>query len=153
MQAYSQATPPSSTGLDFTQDSPCTSLPAVDAPTALLGLVELYIALKSKPMAILCGPPDSGKLAAARALASYLAGNSAPRFQEMVGHAWWASRSEGVAMFTEAQGRFNRDKILAVIEEAARDQTSGRVYVALLSRISPAEWSELALLAVQFRRG
>jgi hypothetical protein len=153
MQAQRQATPSSSTGLDFTQDSPCTSLPAGGIPATGLGLVELYIALKSKPMAILYGPSDSGKLGAARTLAERLAGSGGLCLQEMVGHAWWASRSESVAMFTEAQERFNHDKIRALIEEAAEDQTAGRLFVGLLSRISPAEWFELALLAAQFRRG
>ena len=153
MQAQRQANPSSSACLDSTQDSPCTSLPAGRIPATGRGLVELYIALKSKPMAILYGPPDSGKLGAARTLAQRLAGSGGVCLQEMVGHAWWASRSESVAMFTEAQERFNRDKMLALIEEAAGNQAAGRLFVALLSRISPAEWSELALLAVQFRRG
>ena len=153
MQAQRQGTPSSSTGLDFPQGDRCTGLPAGGAPTALPGLVELHIALKSKPMAILYGPPDSGKLGAARTLAQRLAGSGGLCLQEMVGHAWWASRSESVAMFTEAQERFNRDKILALIEEAAGDRAAGRLYVALLSRISPAEWNDMAALAVQVRRG
>ena len=153
MQAQRQATASSSTGLDFPQGGPCSSPLAGGAPKAMPELVELHIALKSKPMAILYGPPDSGKLGAARTLAQRLAGSGALCLQEMVGHAWWASRSESVAMFTEAQDRFNHDKILALIEEAAEDQAAGRLYVALLSRISPAEWNDMAALAVQVRRG
>ena len=60
---------------------------------ATRGLVALYVALKSKPMAILWGPAGSGKLAAARTLAATLAGRGEACLQEMVGHAWWASRS------------------------------------------------------------
>ena len=33
------------------------------------------------------------------------------------------------------------------MEEAGRDRSAGAVYVALLSRISPAEWNDLATLA------
>jgi len=107
-------------------------------------LMELYVALKSKPVAILVGPAGSGKLAAARALGSRLARADATCFQQMVGHAWWASRSAGVALFTEAQQRFNREKMLAMIEEDAAAPAGEGLRVALLSRISPAEWSEIA---------
>jgi hypothetical protein len=106
--------------------------------------MELYIALKSKPAAILVGPAGSGKLAAARALGSRLAKADDTCFQQMVGHAWWASRSAGVALFTEAQQRFNREKMLAMIEDDAAAPDGERLRVALLSRISPAEWSEMA---------
>ncbi len=117
------------------------------------GLVALYVALKSKPMAILYGPPDSGKLAAARALGANLANGGTMCLQEMVGHAWWASGLESVAVFTAAQDRFNRDKIQAMFEESARCQGAGHLHVALLSRISPAEWGYLAELAAQLRHG
>jgi len=117
------------------------------------GLIELYVALKAKSVAILCGSAGSGKLAAARAVGSWLAGSSPASYQEMVGHAWWASRCEAVALFTEAQQRFNHDKIMALMEEAARDPAAGRISVALLSRISPAEWGYLAALALQVDRG
>src|SRR3990172_8020789 len=112
--------------------------------TVSFRLMELYIALKSKPVAILVGPAGCGKLAAARALGSRLARADATCFQQMVGHAWWASRSAGVALFTEAQQRFNREKMLAMIEEDAAAPAGGGLRVALLSRISPAEWSEIA---------
>ena len=114
---------------------------------------ELYVALKSKPMALLYGPVRSGKLDAARAIASHLAGPGSSRIQEMVGHAWWASGLEGGAVFTGAQERLNREKILALMEEAGRDRSAGAVYVALLSRISPAEWNDLATLAFHLDRG
>ena len=111
------------------------------------GLIELYVALKAKSVAILCGSAGSGKLAAARAVGSWLAGSGPASYQEMVGHAWWASRCEAVALFTEAQQRFNHDKIMALMEEAARDPAAGSISVALLSRISPAEWGYLMALA------
>jgi hypothetical protein len=71
----------------------------------------------------------------------------------MVGHPWWASGVEGAAVFTAAQERFNLEKIQALMVEAARDHSAGRIYVAVLSRISPAEWNDLAALALQFHRG
>ena len=115
-----------------------------EGTTVSFRLMELYIALKSKPVAILVGPAGSGKLAAGRALGSRLAKADDTCFQQMVGHAWWASRSAGVALFTEAQQRFNREKMLAMIEEDAAAPDGERLRVALLSRISPAEWSEMA---------
>jgi hypothetical protein len=116
-------------------------------------LGELHVALKSKPIALLCGPVRSGKLDAARAIARHLAGPGSSRIQEMVGHPWWASGVEGAAVFTAAQERFNLEKIQALMVEAARDHSAGRIYVAVLSRISPAEWNDLAALALQFHRG
>jgi len=116
-------------------------------------LTELYVALKSKPIAVLHGPAHAGKLAAAREVARRLAGPDSTCLQEMVGHPWWASGVEGAAVFTAAQERFNLEKIQAVMEEAARDHSAGRIYVAVLSRISPAEWNDLAALALQFHRG
>jgi hypothetical protein len=118
-----------------------------------LRFTELYVALKSKPIAVLHGPAHHGKLAAAREMARRLAGTDSTCVQEMVGHPWWASGVEGSAVFTAAQERFNLEKIQAVMVEAAMDHSAGRIYVAVLSRISPAEWNDLAALALQFHRG
>jgi hypothetical protein len=67
----------------------------------------------------------------------------------MVGHAWWAGRSGDVGFFTQAQTRFNSAKILALVEEALQPENAQRVYIACLTRISPAEvisfFSEIAL--------
>lgn len=125
--------------------------PSTATEVATRGLVELYVALKSKPMAILCGPAGAGKLAAARTLAARLAGLGEACLQEMVGHAWWAGRSGDGALFAEAQQRFNRDKFLAMVEAAVARPSI--VHIALLSRVSPAEWIYLAGLAAEFRRG
>ncbi|MEW6569117.1 MAG: hypothetical protein AB1449_13330 [Chloroflexota bacterium] len=104
-------------------------------------------------MAVVHGPAGCGKLAGLRRLTGLLAGNDPLRFQEMLGHAWWASRSPSVALFTEAPRRFNCDKLLALVEEAALTESPCRVFIALVERISPAELSCLAELAVQARRG
>jgi hypothetical protein len=139
--------------LSFTLDLALANSPiGEDLPTPLQ-IGELYVALKSKPMALLYGPARSGKLDAARAIARHLAGPGSSRIQEMVGHPWWASGVQGAAVFTAAQERFNLEKIQALMVEAARDHSAGRVYVAVLSRISPAEWNDLAALALQFHRG
>src|SRR3990172_10483323 len=84
-------------------------------------LMELYVALKSKTVALLVGPAGSGKLAAARALGARLAAADGMCFQEMMGPPWWASRSAGVALFTEAQQRVNHQKGQAPLRGAAAE--------------------------------
>jgi hypothetical protein len=104
-----------------------------------VSIVNVYVALKSKPLAILTGPQRSGKIALVQSLAQVLTGGDPLRCQMMVGHAWWAGASREVALFTEAQTRFNTDKILALIEEAWKPENANRVFLACLTRISPAE--------------
>ncbi len=119
-----------------------------------IAIVNFYVALKSKPLAILTGPAQSGKIALVQSLAQVLTGGDPLRCQMMVGHAWWARASREVALFTEAQTRFNTDKILALIEEAWKPENVNRVFLACLTRISPAElmgfFSEVAF---QLRHG
>src|SRR3990172_7730118 len=119
-----------------------------------MSIVNFYVALKSKPLAILIGPAQSGKIALVQSLAQVLTGGDPLRCQMMVGHAWWAGASREVALFTEAQTRFNTDKILALIEEAWKPENANRVFLACLTRISPAElmgfFSEVAF---QLRHG
>ncbi len=120
-------------------------------PTAM---VNLYVALKAKPMAILTGFAHSGKVALIRTLAQALMGDDPFRCQMMSGHAWWAGQTGNVALFTDMQTRLNADKVLNLIEEARRPENAQRVYIACLTHISPAEligfFSELAC---QLRHG
>jgi hypothetical protein len=118
-------------------------------------VVNFYVSLKSKPLAILLGPADSGKVALVQSLAQVLIGDDPFRYQPMVGHARWASGSENVTLFTEAQTRFNDDKLLALIEEALRPENiASRVFVACLTHISPAELIDFfAEVALQLRHG
>jgi hypothetical protein len=119
-----------------------------------ISIVNFYVALKAKPLAILAGPAQSGKIALVHSLAQVLTGGEPLRCQMMVGHAWWAGASREVALFTEAQTRFNTDKILALIEEAWKPENGNRMFLACLTRISPAElmgfFSEVAF---QLRHG
>ena len=102
-------------------------------------VVNFYVALKSKPLALLAGPVHSGKIALVESLAQILTGGARVQCQMLVGHAWWAGRSESVALCTEAQSRLNAGKVLALVEEAIQPENANRVYLACLSRISPAE--------------
>lgn len=108
----------------------------VQAETA--DLVNLYVSLKSKPLAVLVGPSQQGKLALARSFAQTFVGES-PQFQIMSGHAYWASGSDQVSLYTEAQAHNNGEKILKLVDEANLARNSRRLYIACLSKISPAE--------------
>jgi hypothetical protein len=117
-------------------------------------IIHFYVALKSKPLMLLAGPSQSGKIALVQCLATALTGGSSWRCQFMPGHAWWAGRSGNVGLFTEAQTRLNTGKILALIEEAQRPENTSRVFVACLTRISPAELEGFfAGTAFQLQRG
>ena len=116
-------------------------------------IVDFYVAVKSQPLAVLIGARNTGKVALVKALASALTGSDPQRRQSMIGHAWWAAGSGNVSLFTEAQSRFNAEKILSLIEEARRPTNAHRVHIACLLRISPAELSGLFTpLALQFRQ-
>jgi hypothetical protein len=101
-------------------------------------IVNFYVALKSKPMAILSGPMSSGKVALVENLMLILAGGTI-QCQKMEGHAWWAGESGNVGFCTDTQTRFNTTKILCLAEEALQPENANRVFMACLTRISPAE--------------
>jgi hypothetical protein len=117
-------------------------------------VVNLYVALKSKPLLLLLGPANSGKVAVLRCLAQALTGGDMFRCQFMPGHAWWAGQSGNVALFTNAQLRLNTGKLLALLEEAHAPQNRERLLLACLTRISPAELlTVFSDTAFQIRRG
>ncbi len=93
-------------------------------------IVNLYVALKSKPMAILTGIAHSGKVALVRVLAQTLIGDDPWRCQMMSGHAWWAGQTGNVALFTDIQTRLNSDKVLNLLEEAGRPENARQTYIA-----------------------
>ena len=102
-------------------------------------IVNLYVALKSKPLVILVGQRATGKIALVEGLARALTGGNPIQYQKMIGHAWWAERSENLAFFTQVQTRFNTWKIFALIEEANLPENRNQAHIACLTRISPAE--------------
>ena len=61
------------------------------------------------------------------------------RCQMMVGHPWTFGKSENLAMFTEVHTRNTTEKLLGLIEEAWLPENARRVFIACLTRISPAE--------------
>ena len=119
-----------------------------------IAVINFYVALKSKPLTILAGPEQSGKIALIWSLAQVLTGGNRLQCQMMVGHAWWAERSSDVSFGARTQTRFNTEKIFALIEEALQPANSQRVYLACLTHISPAEFTGyFSEVAFQLRHG
>ena len=102
-------------------------------------IINLYVALKSKPLAILVGPDQTGKIALVQYLAKSLVDNHYSRCQIVAGHPWWASTCDNVAAHVETHTRFATEKMLAVIEEASQPENRQSVFIACITRISPAE--------------
>jgi hypothetical protein len=102
-------------------------------------ITNFYVALKSKPLAILTGPAHSGKIALVQCLAHNLMGGNCQQCQVMVGHPWSFGHTENLTLLIEAQMRCNTEKLLGLIEEAWRPGNAHRVYIACITRISPAE--------------
>src|SRR4030042_3062986 len=102
-------------------------------------ITNFYVALKSKPLAILASPAQSGKTALVRGLAQSLSEQDDLFIQMITGHPWWAEGSNNVASHTELHIRFSTEKVLSIIEEAARPGNADQVFIACLIQISPAE--------------
>ncbi|HLA99279.1 MAG TPA: hypothetical protein VJL34_12560 [Anaerolineales bacterium] len=122
--------------------------------TDQIEVVNFYVALKSKPLAILVGPAETGKVALVRCLAHSLMGNEPLHCQMMSGHPWWADKNENIALFTGIQTSFITEKLLCLIEEAWQPENAGRLFLACLARISPAEILDFfSAVAFQLRHG
>jgi hypothetical protein len=102
-------------------------------------ITNFYVALKSKPLAILAGPAQSGKTALVRGLAQSLSEQDDICIHMITGHPWWAEGSEDVASHTELHMRYSTEKMLSIIEEARQPYNAHQVFIACLIQISPAE--------------
>lgn len=107
-----------------------------------ISIINFYVSLKSKPLAILAGPEQTGKIAAVECLARVLMGGDCLQCQMMAGHPWSAAKSGNVTFLTKIYTRYTSEKLLCLIEEAWRPENSGKVFLACLTRISPAELEE-----------
>lgn len=104
-----------------------------------LFISHFYTTLKAQRLVILAGPANSGKIALVQSLAQVVTGSNPFQYQMMVGHAWWAGQSGDVGFFTQAQTRFNSEKIMAVVGEALQPRNAQQVFIVCLTRISRAE--------------
>lgn len=102
-------------------------------------VTRFYVTLKSCSSLLLVGPEDEGKLALVESVAQALVSDLSQQYQMMVGHAYWASRSRNISLLVEGQASLNAQKLLWLLEEAARPKNADRLFIACLARISPAE--------------
>ena len=115
------------------------SIGEANLPVAPVSITNLYVSLKSKPLALLVGPKDKPKEAFLKLFNAALTGQSPHQCQTMAGHAWWAAQTDNVARFTQAQTAFNEEKISALLSEASQAENAHQVFIACLMKISPAE--------------
>jgi len=106
-------------------------------------VVNFYVAFKSKPLLILSGPPKSGKTALLQCLARTVIGGDSSQCQMLEGHPWSAENSGNVSFFTGIHYCYNTEKMLSLVEEAWQPENRHRIFLACLTRISPAEMSDL----------
>jgi hypothetical protein len=102
-------------------------------------LANFYVALKSKPLAILAGRANTGKTGLVQCLAQSLMGQDCLRIQMINGHPWWAEGCKDIANNTGLHERFVTEKMLSIIEEASQPENAQRVFISCLIQISPAE--------------
>jgi hypothetical protein len=117
-------------------------------------VANFLVALKSKPLIILAGPPESEKDTLVEGFSRVLTGSNSYQYQKMLGHPWWASQTCDVAAYTQAQSQFNTIKLETIIEEAGLPENFDRFFIAELMRISPGELHEyFSEMAVQLKHG
>lgn len=117
-------------------------------------IINLYVSLKSKPLAILVGEENPGKRIMVENLTKTLTNDNPFQSQFMLGHAWWAERNENVALFTHAQSQLNSSYLTQIIEDARKPGNMEKAYFACFDRISPAEVvSHFSKLSTQFLQG
>lgn len=102
-------------------------------------IVNIYVALKSKPLLILMGRAESGKQALSQGISQILSGGSYEQWQELTGHPWWANHKDSQAALTDLYSRFLTEKLFALLEEAMLQENRERIFMACLTHLSPAE--------------
>lgn len=117
-------------------------------------VANFLVALKSKPLIILAGPPDSAKETLVEGFSCALTGRNSYQYQPMLGHPWWANNTHDIATYTQTQSRFLSLKLEAMIEEAGLPENHDRFFIAELIKISPGELHEyFSEMAFQLKRG
>ncbi len=103
-------------------------------------LANLFIALKTKPLAILAGPEESGKEVLVEKLAKTLSGRGKKKLQlkMLTGHPWWA-KGDNLSGLIEIQTRLTSEMVMRIFEEVQQPQNSDKAFLVCFARISPAE--------------
>lgn len=102
-------------------------------------IINVYISLKSTPFLILTGGEQTGKIELIKSLAQELTEEPNRQCQIFVAHPRWAAHSQDAARFVDMQASFNRSKLLSLIEDAMQPENADKLFIACLTRISPAE--------------
>lgn len=115
---------------------------------ALLGVsrtsaIGIWIALKSKPLIIFCGPKGSGKERTTLAVAKTLVNEKSEQLLKLQGHPWWASSYSNIGLLTNAQERLTSHRLRLYLEEAERSARNNSIFFAVFSKISRAELSTI----------
>lgn len=103
-----------------------------------LDIVNFYVALKHRPLAILAGPAGNGKVALLECIADLLTGSNILQRQLAPGHAWYAGYPANTALIG-MHARMITEKLLFAIEEASQPENAQRLFIVGLTHISPAE--------------
>ncbi len=117
-------------------------------------LVNFYVALKSKPLAILASSGLAGETCLIQSFARSIIGQDYLRLQLIPGHPWWIEGRSNGAQSAVLHERFVTEKVLSIIEEASQPENSKKVFIACLTKISPAELlSFFSEVAFQLQHG
>lgn len=117
-------------------------------------VTKFLIALKSKPFIILTGPPESAKEKLVENFNSIMIGNDNHQYQTMIGHPWWAAKSQNGMENIRFQSRFNTLKLELLLEEANLLHNKNRIFIATMTKISRGELFEyFTESAFQLRHG
>ena len=101
-------------------------------------VANFYVALKHRPLAVLAGPPETGKAALVECLAHLLAANNLQK-QVVQGHAWYAGGKPASTVLIGMHTRMVTEKLLFAMEEASHSENTQQVFIVGLTHISPAE--------------
>lgn len=107
--------------------------------------VGIWVALKSKPAIVLCGPDGSGKKTFTLSVAKTIVGDTDGRLLQFQGHPWWATNGKNPGLFTRAQQQLTTYRLRAFLDEAVTAQTSANLFFAVFHKISRAELSSFLL--------
>jgi hypothetical protein len=111
----------------------------LDAAWPANEVINLYVALKTKPFVVLTGPPEAGQRRLARRFARALVGPHPIQHQTLQAHPWWANRTGDVGHYGALQTRLNGLKFYECLQAAAAVVSDGLAFFVHLEDMSPAE--------------
>ena len=111
----------------------------LDAAWPANEVINLYVALKTKPFVILTGLPETGQRRLARRFARALVGPHPVQHQTLQAHPWWANRTGDVGHYGALQARLNGLKFYECLQAAAAAVSDGLAFFVHLEDMSPAE--------------